>query len=189
MLIAGLDYSGDSNAGTKFLGVVIGTPEAVDLARKRLGPGPTHMSQIRNRKRRDEIFSKLRFDGKTVVAFCIRTDIDNIMKGIREESKRQISKKDIMAEYDHHLYQQYILKNIAMFLVEHGCDAHEVAYQYDGDCANFVKANHLASDGGNAAYGLADNVAWLNHTKKEPAGVKVVDLRGMLNGRLAERFM
>lgn len=189
MLVAGLDYSGDQKTSTKFLGVVIGTQEAVDLAVKRLGPGPTHMRKIRNRKRRDEIFSKLHFDGKTAVAFCIQSDIDSLMKKIREKSKRRDSKKDIMDEHDHHLYQQCILKNITTFLAEHGCDARDVVYQYDNDCINFVKANHLTGSIRDGAHRLADMVAWFNHVKKEPVGVKIVDLRDMLNAKLAERFM
>lgn len=189
MLVAGLDYSGDQKTGAKFLGVVIGTQEAVDLAIKRLGPGPTHMRKIRNKKRRDEIFSKLYFDGKTVVALCMRLDIDSMMKKIREKSKRQDSKKNIMDEHDHHLYQQYLLKNITMFLVEHGCDARDVVYQCDSDCVNFVRANHLASGIGDRAHRLADIVAWFNHANKEPEGVKTVDLRDMLNDKLAERFI
>ena len=95
MLVAGLDYSGDPRAGTKSLTVVIGTPEAIDSAMKRLGPGPTHTRNIRNKKRQYEIFSKLRFDGKTIVAFCIQTDIDSMVKKIREKSKRQNSKRGI----------------------------------------------------------------------------------------------
>ena len=73
MLVAGIDYSGDPETGSKFLGIVIGTQDAINSAMKRLGPGPPHVSKITNKRRRAEILSKLRFNGDTIIAICIRS--------------------------------------------------------------------------------------------------------------------
>lgn len=167
--------------------VVIGTPEAIGLAVKRLGPGSTHMRRIRSKKRRNEIFSKLCFGENAVTALCIRSDIDLVVGRVRKKSRRQNSTKQIMDAYDHHLYQ-YILKNTAMFFAKHGCDAHEVVFQCDSDCVNFTKANNLTRGRQGDAYRLADTVAWFNNRNEELAGVTAADLRSMLNDELVRRF-
>ena len=188
MLVAGIDYSGDPEAGSKFLGIVIGTQDAINSAMKRLGPGPPHVSKITNRKKRAEVLSNLRFDDDTIIAICIRSDTDLIVGGLRKmKSRRRHQTKHIMITCDYSLYRQ--LRDIAApFFRKHHHDIHKVVFQCDSDCANFVKANGLARDKPGHAHRLADMVAWSNTRNMEPAGVKAVDLRTTLETQLLKRF-
>ena len=188
MLIAGIDYSGDPETGSKFLGIVIGTQDAINSAIKHLGPGPSHVSKITNKKRRAKILSKLRFDGDTIIAICIRSDADLIIGRLREtKSRRRHRTKHIMITYDNILYRK--LRDItAPFFSKHHHDVHKVVFQCDSDCANFAKANGLVRDKPGYAHRLADMVAWSNTRNVEPVGVKVVDLRPVLKTQLLKRF-
>lgn len=188
MLVAGIDYSGDPETGSKFLGIVIGTQDAVNSVMKRLGPGPPHVSKITNKKRRTEILSRLRFDGDTIIAICIRSDADLIVGRLRKmKSGRRHQTKHIMITCDHSLYRE--LRDIAApFFRKHHHDVHKVVFQCDSDCANFAKANGLARDKPGYAHRLADMVAWSNTRNMEPAGVKAVDLRTALETQLLKHF-
>ena len=188
MLLAGIDYSGDPQTGSKFLGIVIGTQDAINSAMKRLGPGPPHVSKITNKKKRTEILSKLWFDDNTIIAICIRSDADLVIGRLRKmKSRRRHQTKNIMIAHDHILYRQ-LCDTAAPFFRKHRHDIHKVVFQCDNDCTNFVKANGLAHAKPGYTHRLADMVAWSNTRNMEPAGVKAVDLRAVLEAQLLRHF-
>lgn len=188
MLVAGLDYSGDPKTGTKFLGIVVGTQDAVSSTLKSLGPGTTHMSQA-SKKRRREILSKLQFNNNVIVAFCIQSDTDNIVKEVRKRKpESRLPTRRIIHVHDQGLYR-YFYDTAAAFFVRHSHDVREIIFQRDSDCASFTKANGLLSnveDGD--AYKLADIVAWSNTNRREPEGVVVGDIRDILRRKVLKRF-
>lgn len=190
MLLAGLDTSGDRLAGNrKFMGVVIGTSEGIRSAAKDLGDGLIHMSAIRDRRARNAILAKVRFDNNTTVAFCIRLDKDSIVGKIHagKKSGHRYPKKRIMDACDY-ILRKHIQADAETFFAEHGHAVHEVVFQCDDDCADFVKSNGLTRGDPGDAHMLADIVAWSNNRGKELAGVKSVDIRARLETELKKRF-
>ena len=188
MLVAGIDYSGDSEIRTKFLGIVIGTQDAINSTMNRLGPDLPHASRMADKRKRAEILSKLRFDDDTIIAICMRSDADLIIGRLRERRYwRRHPTKHIMSAHDHILYKR-LCDVAAPFFRKHRHDVHKVAFQCDSDCANFIKANGLSRAEPGYAHGLADMVAWSNTRNVEPAGVKAVDVRTALETQLLKRF-
>lgn len=93
-----MDVSGNQSVGNRrFMAVVIGTREGIDSVVKRLeydgNGGMIHMRMIRNSNTQNAILSKLQFDGKTAIAFCLWIEKDNIVNQIQESNKIHKRKK------------------------------------------------------------------------------------------------
>lgn len=146
------------------------------------------MSQV-SKKRRKEILSRLRFDGDTIIALCIRSDTDGIIEKVRKRKpKNRYQTRRIMSVHDQRPYR-HLYDVAAPFFIQHRHDVHEIIFQCESDCLNFTKANGLPNevvDGD--AYKLADIVSWANTRNKEPCGVRVADLRDVLEERLLKSF-
>lgn len=142
-----------------------------------------------SKKRRREILSKLRFNNDVIVAFCIQSDTDNIIKEVRKRKpKSRLPTRRIVYVHDQGVYR-YFYDAAAEFFVRHRHDVRKVIFQRDSDCASFTKTNGLlgnVEDGD--AYKLADIVAWSNTNRREPEGVVVGDLRDILRRKALKRF-
>ena len=93
-----------------------------------------------------------------------------------------------MSVHDQRPYR-HLYDVAAPFFIQHRHDVHEIIFQCESDCLNFTKANGLPNevvDGD--AYKLADIVSWANTRNKEPCGVRVADLRDVLEERLLKSF-
>ena len=79
-LLAGMDVSGNPESGNHvFLAIVICTQTSIQTILKRLGKQTIHMSKIKSRKIQDDIISKLEFDRKGNIAFCIKINKNEII--------------------------------------------------------------------------------------------------------------
>ena len=71
MLVGGMDFSGSDDSYDKFIAIVIGTDTSISAIFDSIGYDHIHM---RNMNHKNAIVSKLKFDGKNNIAFCIRVD-------------------------------------------------------------------------------------------------------------------
>ena len=189
MLMAGMDVSGDSITGNhKFMAIVITTSESANSLSRSL-PNILHMNQIQNKKNRDEITSKLRFDGRNTIAFCVRIDRDTIIKKVRGRklTRQNISHAKMIRTY-HRLLLKCLRQKVEDFIVRHSCSLGEVTFQCDGDCVSFAKDNGLCFSHGGTIHGLADVVAWTNNHNDELPGVFSIDLTREMERQLAACF-
>ena len=84
-LLAGMDVSGNPKSGNYiFLAIVICTQTDILDIIKHVGKQTIHMFQIKSKKTHDEIISKLRFDCKENIAFCIKINRNEIINKIHE---------------------------------------------------------------------------------------------------------
>ena len=189
-MLAGVDVSGSKFIGNyKFMGIVIGTQESINHIVKNLEFTQIHMNAIMDKKKQDEILARLRFNGNENIAFCIRLDKDAIVKRIstRKRSGHRYSRKNIFRAYDY-LLHKYMHERIVAFLAKHNHALHDVVFQCDSDCRDFIKVNGLRHDNVGNAHRLADIVAWSNNKNKEPRGVESLDPRSWIDTELKKRF-
>ncbi len=85
-----MDFSGNAGSLDKFIAIVIGTEESISAIFDTLGYDHIHMRNIHSDKQ-NTIVSRLRFDGKNNIAFCIRIDRNIITNQIL--TLRRIKKK------------------------------------------------------------------------------------------------
>ena len=106
MLVGGMDFSGNADSLDKFIAIVIGTEESISAIFDTVGYDHIHMRNIHNDKQ-NAIVSKLRFDGKNNIAFCIR--IDRSMTTNQILTLRRIKKKiSQMKKFFVHIIELYL---------------------------------------------------------------------------------
>ncbi len=178
--------SGDSNVGNdKFLAIVIGTEESIDSTVKRLGSNTIHMHMVKDKKTKDDIISKLIFDGENCIALCIRIDKTLLLKKIKGMNYNDIAKFHV--GYNRMLFK-YIRPYIENFLIKHNCTIHDVVFQCDGDCVNLAKDIGVKHDMAGNVHMLADIVAWANNRCQEPDGVVPIDVRDAIKSRMMKNL-
>ncbi len=184
-----MDFSGNNDSYDKFIAIVIGTEESISAIFNTMGYDHIHMRNIHSDKQ-NAIISKLRFDGKNNIAFCIRIDRNIITNKIR--NMRRIKKKNILNEkifYACNLaVSRYIIERLQRFVLEHGQSLEDVIFQCDGDCIRFAKDVNLKYSYKGSAYDLSDVVAWCNNHGLEPKGVVTLDIRNDVKSKLLHDF-
>ena len=191
MIVGGMDTSGTSNTDqSRYLGVVIGTDQAINTMKMDLSYEDIHMSRIVDKKRQDEIISKLKFDSSEIMAFCFKigknTTINEITE-MRKVKKLRIPDKKIYSTY-HYLLAYHIRQRITGFLVMHNQDVSSMIFECDGDCRRFLNESGLHNTNGGNAYMLSDIVAWANNANREPPGVTQADISGEIRRMLIKKL-
>lgn len=191
MIVGGMDVSGTPKTGNcKYLGVVVGTDQAINTVKINLGYEGIHMSQIGDKRRQDKIISKLKFDSREIMAFCFKIDKNTTINKIaemRKIKKLRIPNSKIYRTY-HYLLAHHIRQQITEFLVMHNQDMSSTIFQCDGDCKNFLKESGLHHANGGNAHMLSDAVAWANNTNREPQGVIQADLSSEIRKGLIKKL-
>ena len=173
-----------------FLAIVICTQTSIQTILKRLGKQTIHMSKIKSRKIQDDIISKLEFDRKGNIAFCIKINKNEIINQIQEMRKikyKNISRGRITYKF-HRILWRLILERIQSFLNIHGCTFDDVSFQCDGDCISFAKDTGLKHVDEDNAHMLSDIVAWANNHNQEPRGTIGLDFTNELETELRKSF-
>ncbi len=186
-LLAGIDVSGNPKDGNyKFMAIVIGTQEKINSIFKYLDPDQKYI--YKNSRNRDILSSRLRFDSKEIIAFCIRIDRKMIIDKMIKKKKIDHTSKSSGAIF--HIYNTTLLYNIRnrldTFVNQHNYSLTEILFQCDMDCKKFLKDSGLHNDNEGLAYILSDLVAWANNRNKEPAGVISIDLVKILKEQLVK---
>lgn len=181
-----MDVSGDQYSGNhKFLAVVIGTEEKINAIVKNLGNNKTHMSMIKSKSIKDRIISKVIFDGRESIAFCIRIDMRHILESVK--SKRTVHRRTGQNRIYRIYYKTVIFlirTYIENFLVNHHCAISEIPFQCGDDCKSMIKYNGVNHDRPGSAHDLADIVAWANNRYMEPKGVVSINLTDEIKNHL-----
>jgi len=191
MIVGGMDASGTPETDqNKYLGVVIGTDRAINATKMNLGYEDIHMSRIGDKKRQDEIISKLKFDSSEIMAFCFKIDKNatiNEIAEMRKVKKMRIQRKKIYSTY-HYLLAYHIRQRTTEFLVMHNQDVSSMTFECDGDCRRFLNESGLHNTNGGNAYMLSDIVAWANNANREPPGVTQADISGEIREVLIKKL-
>ena len=189
MLVGGMDFSGNSDSYDKFIAIVIGTNKSISAIFDSIGYDHIHMRNM-NPKEKNAIVSKLRFDGKNNIAFCIRVDKNRITSQIQNLSR--VKKKNTSNEKIFYAYNlavsKYIIERLQRFVLDHGQSLEDVIFQCDGDCIRFAKDINLKYSYKGSAYDLSDIVAWCNNRGLEPKGVITLDIRNNVKSALLHDF-
>ncbi len=69
-LVGGMDFSGNNDSYDKFIAIVIGTDKSISAIFDSIGYDHIHMRKI-NHKEKNAIISRLKFNGKDNIAFCM----------------------------------------------------------------------------------------------------------------------
>lgn len=151
-MLGGVDVSGDPDGGhDKFMSVVIGTDEKISSMLRTLGNKKIHMHEIRGNVQ-NEIISKLNFKGNDCMAICLRIErqrITNEIKSLKKIRTSNARERKIYTTYDYTLWS-LIQDRIKEFLQGHGCDLHDVVFQYDHDSDAFLKTAGLRGAASNS---------------------------------------
>lgn len=189
-LLAGMDASGDQKSGNqKFMAVVIGTEESIVAMTRRLGSDSIHMNMIRNPRERDEILSKIRFDGRTCIGLCVRLERKLVLDGTQKRAKKspRIYKRRAVSAY-HQLVWDMVRDPVEGFLRQHGCEIRRLGIQCDADCRDFARDRGWHSRPVGSAHMLADIVAWANNHRREPEGTMYMDIHDRLVKSMRRKF-
>ena len=189
MLVGGMDFSGNADSLDKFIAIVVGTEESISAIFDTAGYDHIHMRNIHGDKQ-NAIVSKLRFDGKNNIAFCIRVDKSIITNKIR--NLRRVKKKNTSNEKIFRAYYRIVFRNIAerlqRFALDHGHKLEDILFQCDSDCIRFAKDTNLRYVYKGSAYDLSDVVAWCNNRGLEPKGVITLDISSDVKSKLLHDF-
>ena len=146
------------------------------------------MSGIRNKRKLDDIKSKLKFDGKNNIAFCIKINKNEIVSRIHARlANKQISIGRVSMAFNHILCIE-IKKSISDFLLTYNCMPEDVVYQCDSDCTQIARTGKLRCADPDIAHMLADAVAWFNSHGVEPSGVIQLSLAHAITIKMERRF-
>ena len=210
MLLGGLDISGNPNEGNyKFMGIVLGTKQGIDLIVKQLNLEQYSASQIKHVKTRKDLSTQLCFDCKETVALCVRIEQDRIIDKIKTMWSKRDSRSSLRKVYStfNYIVLNEIRDEIIKFTNSHSCDLFDVAFHCDEDCKYFSKQhglrykicdqrnptadkneyNNLYSDE-EYVYVLSDIVAWANNRGIEPEGVLSINLADILEIKMKNAF-
>ena len=185
-LVGAFDVSGIPKLGNhRYMGIVIGTKPNIKSIIKSMGHKKIHMSNIMT-KDHDAIISKLKFDNRQNIAFCIRINRDQIIRNVKKLSKikhKNISNGKIYRTYDYLLFQE-LREMILGFLIKHKYGLSDIIFECDSDCIRFVKSSGLKPTNAGDAHMLADIVAWANNRSIEPDGVITLDLAKVIEPKM-----
>ncbi len=168
------------------MGIVLGTKESLDAMINNLQLNKLPAPSVKQTRTRSDLVSKIRFNGKENIGFCVRLDRDEITNDV----KKKIDSTKYAAIYRR--YNQLLLKfmhgRISEFLARHKAELPEVGFQCDADCYRFISDNNLCLCDQKLVHVLADLVAWSNNRGKEPDGVICLDSRKCIRKELNRVF-
>lgn len=183
MIIGGIDASGNPNEGNyRYASIVLGEASKILSVVEKNNLWNIHMRHIQDRRRHKEILSKLKFDRKDMIAFCIKTERGSLISAIKSAMRADGQKtphRKIFRVYNHQL-RYNICPRLEDFLNLHRCKLADVAFQCDSDSWGFLKDNGLRHAPGREAHILSDIVAWANNRNREPWGTIKIDLAAVL---------
>ena len=189
MLVGGMDFSGNNDSYDKFIAIVIGTDKSISAIFDSIGYDHIHMRKI-HPKEKDAIVSRLKFDGKNNIAFCIRIDrnsITNQIRNLRRIKKKNIPNENFFRAY-HLAVSRHIVERLQRFTLDHGQRLEDVIFQCDSDCIRFAKDVNLKYSYKGQAYDLSDVVAWCNNRGLEPNGAVALDFSDSIKSILLHDF-
>ena len=188
-MLAGMDASGDCESGNnKFMAIVIGTDERVDAMARRLGPRPIHMRRINGRDAKNAIVDKAEFDRQNLMGICLRLEKRRTFSRLQKRSQHSFKNKKKMSRTYNALLWRLLRDPVEQFLQLHGCGAHQLVFQCDYDCRDFVNDRGWRRADPGPAHELADVLAWGNSHRREPRGVVHLDLSDSLEEQMLDRF-
>ena len=186
MLVGAMDVSGNPKKGNHvFMGLVIGTKENLDAMINNLQLNKLSASTVKQNKTRSDLASKIRFNGKENIGFCIRLDRREIISDVKEKTD---SKYAVIYQRYNRLLLKFMREKINEFLIMHKAELSKVGFQCDADCNGFISDNNLCSRNQEFVHTLADLVAWSNNRGKEPNGVIYLDPREWIRKELNRIF-
>ena len=187
-LVGAMDISYDPKCEHAFMAIVIGKKDSINHLYKNLGFAKIHMSQMANKKKQKDIVSKIKFDGKNSIAFCIKIN-HNINKIIDMNiiQKKRISRGKIFREHSRLLLFS-IRDSLEKFSLMHNCPLTDIPFQCDNDCRGFTKDTGLPYDDPGIAHELSDFVAWNNKNHIVIDGVVELDRLHDTDQKLVERL-
>ena len=182
-----MDVSGDEEHGNhKYMAIVIGTEDCINLQIKKLDLKFTHMKLLVNKRDKKFIQSKLDFTKKDILAFCIRVEKKRVLglahKG-RKYKHAQHAARTVETKFDRILWQN-IKGKMRDFATRHNETLEHIRFQCDADCRDFVRHVGLRPADPDSAHALVDIVAWFNNHGLEPEGVHNIDLTADILKRL-----
>lgn len=186
MLLIGMDVSGDeASTNYRFLSVVIGTDESILSLSNGMGRYSEHMARLEPAEKED-VISRLNFDKKNRIAFCVTLDrkriVDEIIQS-RKAKQRKISKGDILRTYNRVVMRE-ILRRVESFVLSYGISPTDLKIQCDNDSLYFAKAVSLQHERKGAAYRISDYVAWCNNKDRTPDSVIEIDFTEEIPDRM-----
>ncbi len=190
-LLAAMDVSGNPNKGNYgFMGIVIGTRENIESMIVNLKIEQMSIKHIKSTKTREQLASRLYFDSKESIAFCLKLDKDMIINAImKKNAKRRlnIARSKILSIYDT-LLLNHIRDEIIQFLKMHNYELHRIFFECDSDCRTFAKVTGLKYKNPGRVHVLSDVIAWANNNGVEPKGVITMDLASKISKKLNQIF-
>lgn len=175
IMIGAMDISYDSKFDHAFMAIILGEEESLNRLHKNLGSDKFHMSKLFDIKRQKEIISKIKFDGKNNIAFCIKFN-RNIKK---ISNMKMIKRKKISLGKINRIRHYRLLSStkeaIISFLIAHNYSIHDIYFQCDSDCRGFLRDVGLHYDDPGIAHQLSDVVAWANRRNIPLDGVIELD--------------
>ena len=183
MLVGAMDVSGRVEKGNyMFMGIVLGTKENLDIMINNLQLNELSVHTAKQNRIRNDLISKIKFNGKENIGFCIRLDKDKIVDDVKK--KVDSSRYGAIYRRYNHLLFQFMRESISDFLVKHKTELSEISFQCDADCQGFITDNNLCSCEQESVHVLADLVAWSNNKEKTLDGVIDLDSRNWIKKEL-----
>ena len=191
-LLGAADVSGNPIEGNyKYMGLVIGTKENLDAMSKRLKLDQFSSIQLKNKEVRKLLASKLEFNCRENIAFCINMDKNRITNKIIHSMDKKysyISHGRIYSAHNKILLQKLYEKTLE-FLRSHNQELHKVIFECDSDCRPFVRDNGLKYTDRGYAHTISDIIAWANNNGLEPKGAIALDLTHEIEIELKKLFL
>lgn len=180
MIVGGMDISTSHRNGDEHLAVIVGEESAIDSAVHDLDLSfPIHMSRLGGAKIKKRIISDLNLRRHDILAVCIRTNREDIIKKFLAEKKNKKSTRRIRNVVDYALLKRLNL-TLANYLSRHKCSITDVPVQCDLDCNAIVGIMGLKRLLPGHAHSLADIVAWSNSNGILVEGAIEMDLKDWL---------
>ena len=147
MIYAAADVSGNPEEGNhKFMSIVLITEDHLRSIINYTGLKQIPIGALKQSKVRDALSSKLEFNRKESVVFCLKIErnktIAKIKKMIDKKHKKTTSHRRIYQKYDYSLFRN-MRDEIIDFGKKHNYELSEITFQCDDDCQSFLKQNGL----------------------------------------------
>ena len=192
-LLGAADVSGNPIEGNyKYMGLVIGTKENLNSISKCLELNQfSSKLRIKDKGVRKSLASKLEFNCRENIAFCVKIDKDRIISNIISH----VDKKRLRIPHDkiHSIHNKILLRKLhektLKFLRIHNYELHKVIFECDSDCRTFARDNGLKYTDPGYAHIISDIIAWANNNELEPKGVIVMDLSHEIESELRKALL
>lgn len=185
-IVAGLDASGDQESGNcKYMALVMGTDEKIDSMVAKIERDYPSMRDIKSRKIRLEIASRMDFAGEECIGICMLVDRQNVLAPIMEriDGGSRMTRERIYRRHNRML-MRHMRGGMEGFLLARRLGVHDIRFQCDSDCRDLVRDSGLRYEGPGNAHKMADALAWSNNSGLEPYGAGRMDIAARIRGRI-----